>query len=161
MEQLQPGLHENMAKVLSHEARSHIAGLSTDIGHLSELLDNSMDAICDRFAEILFQASVPAAGENYPGVRARLNEIATISNRLITDMQVHDLAMQILSQISHRISGFESLLESLLGVLPTARDPAQCAKDVEDICNASEEFREGLRQKVHQKNLEVGEIELF
>lgn len=165
----------------------HLTELLSDFEQLRDLLSFAVDRFCRDFLHVAELATVPssegpsgspaAPSEDGPtrqvaagadDARRQLERIAMAVADMTVDLQFHDMANQILARSSGRVTGLAALLTELRQRAQSM--PAESSQDGlvkafaetnAAILEQSQELAVRMRKAVQQKNLDVGDVELF
>jgi 3-isopropylmalate dehydratase small subunit len=151
-----------LLEAISSEAKNHIVELSIDLTQLRELLNTAIDEICTSFAEISAEATLPNEMIDISEHKERLRKISERANEVLTGLQFHDLASQVIERAEKRLEGLGSVVQ---GVFNTASenqpDDIKLFAEMKNLQQESEALRLGLERKVVQANLNIGDVEIF
>lgn len=168
---------------IAQQGSMHLCELDGDFAQVRDLLTLSIERICASFMRIAQLAtpgepgsdrgtapegSAALASATPADLERRLEEIAMIGASVTTELQFHDMISQVLARACGRVNGLHGLLSQLsdLSIHLEFEDSEQhraqgLAFANQRMLSASQELATRLRKTVSQKNLDVGDIELF
>lgn len=155
---------------IAQQGTMHLRELDGDFSQLRDLLAVSIDRITASFMHISHLATLDGGERPADALAAaaRLEEIAMTATTVATELQFHDLSTQILARSAGRVNGLHNLLSQLGDLcihLEFEESERHRAKGIatasEQMMHGSQELATRLRKTVQQKNLDVGDIELF
>jgi hypothetical protein len=162
-------MHINEAAIsllrgIAAQGQIHLAELENDRGQVEQLLGSAFGRLGERCTRLC--ALIALDRSLADDVQA---QITGTTGEIVTDLQVHDLASQVLQRSQQRIRGVAALLERLLQICAALDDPvgstdaqaAQLADAGLSILGDSHALSAQLPRRVEQTSSDAGDITLF